>query len=407
MIAAALFAVALAAPDDATLPDDVAAAVRRGAELLLARQERYVADPPVGRLPDDELDAWRAGEEARLGERFADDEPGVEWPYEGVYRVAGGVIPAGYRVGGTAIACEALLATPRFDDSAERREAVRRGVTSMLDALDEDDALSAGPKVGYDVRGWAHAYALRTLLLVRDRGLVDDAIAARIDAALPDLVARLAANEIDGGGWNYANDRPSPFMTGSTLLSLYLARDRGVPVDDALVARALDALERGRAENGAFAYAGRARAPVAMPGSSARASVAELALHLAGRSSTDRLHDAVQGFFDGWDDLHARKSRQGTHEGDYAIAPYYFFYGHAYAALAIEHLEPERRDALRERLRDRVAATREDDGRWNDRIFPRTTSYGTSMAILALTAPLRGTWPRWPDADAPTPRSER
>lgn len=395
IVTSLLLAAASVLTDDTALPDDVAAAVARGAQILVERQERYEADRPVGRLPDDELEEWQRTEEARLVERFADDEPGVEWPYEGVYRVSGGVIPAGYRVGGTAIACEALLATPGFDASDERRAAVRRGVGFILDELETNAALSAGPKRGYDVRGWGHAYALRALLLVGPRDVVDDATVERIDALLPDLVARLAANEASDGGWNYANDRTSPFMTGSTLLTLYLARARGVDVDPDLVDRALDALERGRASNGAYAYAGRAPESVAMPGSAARSCVAELALHLAGRSSPERLHDAVLGFFEGWDDLLARKSQQGTHEGDYGIAPYYFYFGHAYAAVAIEHLEPDLRDPLRERLRDRVAATREDDGRWNDRVFPRTTSYGTSMALLALTAPLRDTWPTW------------
>ena len=44
---------------------------------------------------------------------------------------------------------------------------------------------------------------------------------------------------------------------------------------------------------------------------------------------------------------------------------------------------------------------REDDGGWNDRVFPRTRNYGTSMAVLALLqgdALLPKAWPGPKDA---------
>ncbi len=395
MILSTLAALALFAPVDEALPDDVAAAVKRGAEILVERQENYEPDPPVGRLEDADLAPWQVDEEARLAKLRSKARKPAEWPYEGVYRVAGGVIPAGYRVGGTAIACEALLAAPDFDESKEQRAAVERAVVFILDELRDNRALEAGPKVGYDVRGWGHAYALRTLLLVVERGAVDGHIEKRIVKAIPDLIERIEVNAVPDGGWNYANQRTSPFMTGSTLLTLYLARSHGYDVDATIVEKALDGLERGRTERGSFAYSGALRGAVAMPGSSARSSVAELALYLAGRSSQDELEAAVEGFFVGWVDLLTRKSRQGTHVGQYAIAPYYFFFGHSYAGLAIEQLPVEARDDYRGRLHRVLWATREPDGRWNDRVFPRTSAYGTSMAMLAFAAPMRRAFPAW------------
>ena len=126
-----------------------------------------------------------------------------------------------------------------------------------------------------------------------------------------------------------------------------------------------------------------------MPSSAARSSVATLALYMAGRRSQDDLRLAVQGFFDGWENLLARKSKQGTHKRPYGIAPYYFFYGHTYAALAIEELPEAERPARRASLVSLLWKTRDDGGTWNDRVFPRTASYSTAMAILALTAPKR------------------
>ena len=75
-----------------------------------------------------------------------------------------------------------------------------------------------------------------------------------------------------------------------------------------------------------------------MPGACARAAIAELTLFLAGRSDEKRLRVAVDAFFEHWGELLKRKSKQGTHEGPYGIAPYYFMYGHTYAAIAIEAL---------------------------------------------------------------------
>ena len=132
-----------------------------------------------------------------------------------------------------------------------------------------------------------------------------------------------------------------------------------------------------------------------MPGSSARSAVAELALFLGGHGDEDGLRTAVRGFFEGWEDLLARKSKQGTHEGPYGIAPYYFLFGHTYAALAIEHLPEPERPALRQRLRALLWRTREEDGSWNDRVFPRSASYSTAMAVLAIRAPTLQL-PAWP-----------
>ena len=62
-----------------------------------------------------------------------------EWTYEGVSRVSepdgqGEVIPIGYRVGGTALACLALCAAPGYADADQesRRAALERGAEREL-----------------------------------------------------------------------------------------------------------------------------------------------------------------------------------------------------------------------------------------------------------------------------------
>ena len=375
---------------DATPPPDdgqLDAAIETALVLLLKNQELYEPDPPVGVLPDKQLEAWQAGERERL-EEVRTRDTGREWPYEGVYRVGpDGRIPPGYRVGGTAICCQALTLAPGFAESSERRAAVARGIGFMLDLLENDERLAPGPKQGYDVRGWGHAYALEFFLHALDLELVDGPRRERVETMVPHLIRCLEVNAIETGGWNYASDTCSPFMTGSTLIALFHARARGFEFDAGMVETALDALERSRdGSTGAFAYSGAGQDPMAA--SAARAAIAELVLLKAGRSDPDRLRVAVEGFFENWEQLLDRKSKQGTHKGPYNIAPYYFFYGHTYAGLAIEALPETERGAWRARLRDVLWRTREGAGGWNDRVFPRTESYSTAMAVLALVAPV-------------------
>ena len=385
-----VFAGGLAAPNAqeslSPMPptlDEVQAALASAVELLLSYQEDYVADPAIGRLPDARLAAWQDEERARLAELRTGETPGSEWPYEGVYRVGRDRhIPAGYRVGGTAIACTALMAAPGFE---ERRAAVVRGVEVCRALVEDSPEMAPGPKRGYDVRGWGHAYALRLFARALDAELLDEDQTAKVRGLIPHLLHCLDINQTSRGGWNYAGDTPSPFMTGSTLLTLYEVRERGYEVEESMLEAALDALEAGRVESGAYAYSGRGREPMAA--SAARSSVAELALWHAGRSDEERLRTSVRGFFDNWEHLLDRKSKQGTHEGAYSIAPYYFFFGHTYTALAIESLPEDERPAWRARMAEHLWRTREENGGWNDRIFPRSEGYGTAMVVLALMAP--------------------
>jgi hypothetical protein len=399
--ATALSPAALAAfsPQSAPTPGEVRAAVQAGVQLLVDDQEIYLDDPPVGTLSQSDLLTYQAEETLRL-ERIREWSKGFanEWPYEGVYRVGStGHIPSGYRVGGTSIVCSLLVQAPGFANDVDRRDAVTRSVDFVLDTLATDPTMSAGPKVGYDVRGWGHTYALQFFLEALDQSaIVDPLRETQVRTAVQLLVDALDLNETAQGGWNYANDNNiSPFMTGPTLIALYQARDMGFVVDPAVVDRALQSLEAARSNAVTYAYSGISSSTTPMPGSSARSSVAELALHLAGRSTDDQLRVAIEGFIRSWEFLLERKSQQGTHVGTYGIAPYYFFFGHTYAALAVERLPTAERPIWRSEIARLLWETRELDGGWNDRIFPRTKSYGTAMSLLALNAPRRPALSEW------------
>ncbi len=328
-----------------------------------------------------------------------------EWPYEGVYRAREGsrrpVIPIGYRVGGTSIVSLALLEAPGWGDDMARQEAVARALGFVLESLADNEFLQPSLDDTYDVRGWGHIYALSFLLRLRDLERVPEEHAETVDTRITWLVDALQKTAIPQfGGWNYAGrGRPSPFMTAPGLQALFHAKARGEDVSDQVLRDGLDALERGRATAGSIAYAvpAESRAETGeeelgmmdlLPGSIGRMVCVESTLDLAGRGSQARLTAAIEAFFEHQAELEKRRKQNGTHIQPYGVAPYYFVFGHYYLAQAIERLEDEAlRTASRARLHEILAGIREAEGGWNDRVFPRSRSYGTAMMMLALQMP--------------------
>lgn len=310
-------------------------------------------------------------------------EDGGQWPYEGVYRV-NGQLPVGYRVGGTSLVAITLMyAAP---DNKDAQAAIAKGLAFVLKGLD-DPLMKPSTEDRYDVRVWGHACALEFLCYARAHKITGDR-SKEVDTWISKLVETLITEEIPGGGWNYASRRQhAAFVTAPVTQALLLAHSQGEKVPDEIFQRARKALEDSRAPTGAFVYSGSAkagRADTRMPGSAARSAVSETTLVLLGGGSEEAIQGALDGFFKHWDELEKRRKKPGTHVGEYSIAPYYFYYGHRFAAQAIQMLPEKVRAKERERLLETILKTRDADGTWNDRVFPRSRNYGSSMIVLAL-----------------------
>lgn len=319
-----------------------------------------------------------------------------EWPYEGVHRV-GGEIPIGYRIGGTSITAMALIELADGQPKKDALAAIEGALDFVLEGL-ADAGMTPDFVKGYDTRGWGHAYALEFLLRLRSADLVPKARKEEVETAIDTLVDILVKTEIAGrGGWNYsrpAGDKSdaSTFMTAPTLLFLFEARRQGETVDATVVERALKTLEDARLETGAFQYGSDKAEQTGkdgeeIPGSIGRMAVCEVTLFLAERGSVDHIRGAVAAFFEHWQWLEQRRKQNGTHIPPYMIAPYYFFFAHRYVAQAIEFLPEPERAPWREKLNVLLWQVREDSGGWNDRVFPRSESFGTAMTVLALREP--------------------
>ncbi|MDG2200119.1 MAG: hypothetical protein P8K80_02940 [Phycisphaerales bacterium] len=334
-----------------------------------------------------------------------------EWPYEGVYRVRGPnqnlVIPMGYRVGGTSITGMALVRSPAMRDDPQRNAALDRAIEFVCEATSDPLMSYKQYGGGYDVRGWGYIYAILFLRELQDRDVIPEPRQQQVQDAIEFYTRGLVAIEIPTwGGWNYSRrrsvDRPcpqAPFMTGPAIQALATAAAGGQQIDPAVIERGLDALERSRSVTGAVEYTGgdeQAGANTLVAGAVGRMLATESTLYMASRGSLDSVRGALDAFFAHWERLEERRARSGTHEGPFGVAPYYFFYAHLYAAQAIELLPKSVRMEYHDRLRQRLLVVRAEDGTWNDRVFPRSATYGTAMAILSLTMPEENRIPKWP-----------
>lgn len=346
----------------------------------------------------------------KMQEAFEEGGEKAEWPYEGVYRVRG-TIPIGYRIGGTAIAVQALATAPGYEDDKPRQEAIARGVKFICDyrshpLMNPDDYTG-----GYDVRGWGYMWGIQTLCRLKNMGRLPAEHAAEADEAVKFYLRALKKIEIPGsGGWNYAigqnmQGAPSTFMTPTALQALFEAKKAGYEIDEAMVTRALDFLEKCRADSGAVTYSGEAKPGKSegIPGAVGRMCIVEATLVLAGRGSQKDLRGAVDSFLIHWDRLNERRQQTGTHVAPYGVAPYYFMYAHLYASQAIELMQLSRaeREEYRRKLLNALFRGRDADGTWNDRVFPRSSGYGTACALMCINAAASKP-ERWsPGADKP------
>jgi hypothetical protein len=186
-------------------------------------------------------------------------------------------------------------------------------------------------------------------------------------------------------------------MTAPTLQALFEAKKLAYAVDAEVVKRGLASLENGRTPSGSFRYAGvnGAQSSESVPGSVGRMVASESTLMLAGRSDAARVRSAVDAFIVHWQWLEKRRCQQGTHAAPYGIAPYYFFYAHYYAAQAVELLPKQEREEYRRRINELLFSVRSEAGTWNDRVFERSSNYGTSMAMMSLMMPQTPEPARW------------
>ena len=311
------------------------------------------------------------------------------WPYEGVYRVMNSerterVIPVGYRIGGTSIVCSSLISAP-IEDKSVVVDAVTKGVQMILKEL-EHPLMKPSKTNRYDVRIWGHIYALDIFCRIKDRDEYKE-VTEKTSEWIPKLVEAVTFQEVENGGWNYANKRAHCcFVTGPAVQSLLLAKQAGFEVADEVLGRAAEILISSRKdEEAVIPYTGTNSTRDTQAGSVARAPVTEVTLTLLGRGDPERLEFTIECFHKHWDELEKRRKKTGTHARPHGIAPYYFYYAHRYAAQAIRMLPSTKQQSEFDKFVPVMLRTKDEDNTWNDRVFEQSKAYGTAMSLLALS----------------------
>lgn len=351
-------------PRPAPAPRTPAEAIRRGADFLLAAQNRD--------------GSWGSCDPCHVNEIYL------------------GTVAAHDAFGQatSALCAMALMQLPEGDPRV--RQALDRGLSHLAG---QEPALRQTGDALYNV--WGNLYALQCLA----RASADPRWPARhgtFQAAARRQLESLERFQSALGGWGYydftyATRRPSgehatSFTTAAALVALDGARHAGMDVPETMTKAAVGFLASLRNGNGAYLYGDGHRfhpnsTACKIKGSLGRSQSGEYALSLFGKAGPSDTTRALENFFTYHHFLDIGRQRQFPHEAWYATAGYYYFFGHYYAACNIAALPGTERARFAPRLIAILTGTQEPDGSWWD--FPMygySKAYGTGLALLALTA---------------------
>ncbi|MFM1770798.1 MAG: hypothetical protein RJA22_3327 [Verrucomicrobiota bacterium] len=302
-----------------------------------------------------------------------------------------------FRAATTALAISALIETGAADTNAAARRALERGEAWLLDNLGK--VRRADGVALYNV--WTHGYGLHALTHLLRRETTNAARRAAISNLAVLQVDLLRRYESVDGGWGYYDfrhhtQRPTTdaisFTTATILIAMHEARQAGLPVNEDVTRRAVASVIRQTKNDYSYYYGEylkyRPMTPVNRPaGSLGRSQACNLALRLHGQTNitdqvmTDWLDRLVTR--GGWLDI--GRKRPIPHEAWFQIAGYFFYYGHYYAALVIEHLGPEKAGQFKGPLAGIITQLQEKDGSWFDfPFYDYHQPYGTSFALMTL-----------------------
>ena len=349
-------------------PRDAAAidrSIRQGVEFLLARQNKD--------------GSWGSARSARAMEVLA--------PVPGAHHA--------FHAAVTSLCVSALIEAG--GPSPEVASAIDRGEAWLVEHLPR--VRRATPEVFYNT--WTHAYSIQALVRLYRRHEGDPGRQARLKELIAEQIDLLDRYEVVDGGWAYYDfkahtKKPSGssigFVTATVLIALKEAEQIGCHVPPRLVERGMASIRRQRKVDFTYCYGEYLKLqpmhPVNRPGGSlGRSQVCNLAMRLWGDAEvTDQIVDA-------WlDRLFARnlwldmgRKRPIPHESWFAVAGYFFYYGHYYAAMCIELLPPGARGRHYDQLADVLLPLQEKDGSWWDfPLYDYHQQYGTAFALMAL-----------------------
>jgi hypothetical protein len=224
---------------------------------------------------------------------------------------------------------------------------------------------------------------------------------AKIIELIEGQIDMLSRYECVDGGWcyydlDYHTKQPGgstiSFVTATVLVAFHEAQELGVEIPERLVTRGMESIRRQRNPDFSYCYGEylkyRPRYDINRPGGSLGRSQA---CNIAMRYWGDELvtDEVLQTWLDRlfarnlWLDI--GRKRPIPHESWFAVAGYFYYYGHYYAARCIQDLPPEEQDRHKDQLATLMLNHQESDGCWWDYPFyDYHQQYGTAFAVMTL-----------------------
>jgi len=291
-----------------------------------------------------------------------------------------------------------LMSLMQCDETPERRRALERGMewlcTTRLPARGSD----------WDVDYmWPSLYGVVCALDALD----DPRFAAqewqrKIDARGRAFMEILERSQVPDGGWGYYDDPPftnrpkwaTSFATATVVPALADAQKRGWFADPKVRERAVAYIAGCALPNGAYEYdlnpiprAGVGESINSVKGSLGRIQICNWALRRCGIKfvTDEKIREGLGFFMEHHRFLDVARMRPVPHEAYYANAGYFYFFGHYYAALAINELPATEREAWHAKLRPHLVKCQYDDGSTSDFLHSRYDILAsTAYAAMAL-----------------------
>jgi hypothetical protein len=294
----------------------------------------------------------------------------------------------------TALAVSALIETG--GDGEDVRKAVERGESWLMTNLPR--LRRADADTLYNI--WGHIYGIQAFVRMHQR-LPDPARRQKLAGLIRGQIELLMRYESVDKGWGYydfrvGSRRPAtdstPFMTAAALVAFREARDIGIEVPEKLVKGAADSIRRQRNPDFSYLYGEYFKYnpvhPINRPGGSlGRSQACNVALRLWGDEKvTDKvLKTWLDRLFarNGWLDMGRKKPI--PHESFFAVAGYFYYFGHYYAGLCIQQLPAAERPFYQDHLAAVLLRLQSKDGTWWDfPLYNYHQQYGTAFALMTL-----------------------
>lgn len=352
---------------------------------------------PVAPVPDEQINlALRRARAFLLAAQNADGSWGSARRTKdlNIYAPVPGAHQA-FRAAVTSLCVSALIEAGGADEQV--RQAVDRGEAYLLANLPK--VRRAVPQAVYNC--WTHAYGIRALVRMYDRRPSDGQRRETIRSLIAGQIDFLKRYESLGGGWGYYDfrhrtQRPActstSFTTATILIALHEAQQLGVRPPRELVDRGIASLLRQQNPDFAYLYSEgfyfyRGRLICRPGGSLGRSQACNLALRIWGdkRITDEVLETWLDRLYarNGW--LSRARKMPVPHESWFAVAGYFYYYGHFYAAGCIEQLPAARRPYFQDHLARILLDLQEKDGSWWDYpMYDYHQGWGTAYAMMAL-----------------------